>query len=132
MSLFINSPSHYTEEFGIDDEIYKMCSLIIHNIQVSSYTDVIDTIGITPMIAPISILESYNWKEIKYISLNYRMADISLISNYDEYCNGNIEVKKKLVIENIFESLKVIKKLLKGKFNYEQMVYDIESIVSTI
>lgn len=132
MSLFINSPSHYTEEFGVDDEIYKMCSLIIHNIQVSSYTDVLDTIGITPMIAPISILESCDWKEIKYISLNYRMADISLISNYEEYCSGNIEVKKKLIIENILESLKVIKKRLKGKFNYEQMVQDIESIVSSI
>lgn len=132
MSLFINSPSHYTEEFGVDDEIYKMCSLIIHNIQVSSYTDVIDTIGITPMIAPTSILESCDWREIKYISLNYRMADISLILNYDDYCSGNIGVKKKLIIENIFESLKVIKKRLKGKFNYEQMVQDIESIVSTI
>ena len=132
MSLFINSPSHYTEEFGVDDEIYKMCSLIIHNIQVGLYTDVIDTIGITPMIAPTSILESCDWKEIKYISLSYRMADISLISNYDEYCNGDIEVKKKLIIENIFESLKVIKKRLKGNFNYEQMVQDIERIVSAV
>jgi len=129
MSLFINSPSHYTEEYGVDDEIYKMCSLIIHNIHVSSYTDVLDTIGITPMIAPISVLESYNWKEIKYISLNYRMADISLISDYDAYCQDDLVKKKQIILDNIFQSLRVVKKRLRGKFDYEKMENDIKSIV---
>jgi len=100
---------------GIDDEIYKMCNAISKNIDVTHYTELIDTIGIVPIIAPLN----ERWEEEKKISLTYRMASIALKSNYDDYCNGDINNKKKMMIENILNSLKYVKKRLKGNFNYE-------------
>jgi len=132
MNFFINSPAYYTQENGVIDDIYKMCSLISKNINVQMYTNVIDTIGISPMIAPVDILNTSEWTERKYISLSYRFADIALVSNYEQYCNGDILVKKKMIVENIIESLKVIKKRLKGKFDYDLIVQDIQELLSDL
>lgn len=132
MNLFINSPAHYTQEYGIIDEIYNMCSTISRNINIKSYTDCIDTIGITPMIAPVDILSTSNWKERMYVSLTYQMCDISLKVDYQEFHGGDIFVKKQIILKNILDSLKVVKKKLKGKFDYEQAEKDILKLVGDI
>jgi len=125
MNLFLNSPSHYTQEFGVIEEVYVMCQYISQNVDVRKYTDCLDTIGIVPMIAPPEIIAETEWKEIKHISTRFRMANIALCTDYEEYCNADLNDKKKIVIENILDSLKVIKKKLREKFNYEQMEKDI-------
>lgn len=125
MNLFLNSPSHYTQEFGVIEEVYMMCQYISQNIDVRNYTDSLDTIGIVPMIAPSEIIDETEWKEIKHISTRFRMANIALCSDYEQFCNADLNDKKKIVLENILDSLKVIKKKLRGKFNYEQMEKDI-------
>ena len=132
MNLFINSPSHYTQEYGVVDEIYNMCLIISQNVDIKLYTECLDTIGITPMIAPNDILNSGEWKEVKYISLSYRMANISLISDYDAFLKGDVDMKKSIIVENILQSLKVIKKRLKGKFDYEQIEQDIKRLVNIL
>lgn len=129
MNLFINSPAHFTQEYGINEEIYNMCHKISENIDIKSYTEYLDTIGIIPMIAPIESLTLANWKEIKYISLPYRMASISLSCDYKDYVNGDIERKKQIVVENILQSLKCVKKRLKEKFDYEQLEKDIKELI---
>lgn len=129
MNLFINSPSYYTQEYGVIDEIYRMCAYISENIDIRLYTEWLDTIGITPMIAPVVVLNSGGWKEIKHVSFTYRMAGISLNSDYDAYCKGDITEKKRILMKNILQSLKVVKKKLKGKFDYEQMEQDIKMLV---
>lgn len=125
MNLFINTPAYYGKKHGIDEEIYKMCNHISKNIDVTRYTKHIDTIGIVPIIAP----KTEDWKEEKHISLTYRMASVSIREDYDEYCNADINTKKAIMIQNIKKSLFVVKKRLKGNFNYEQMVQDIESVL---
>ena len=130
MNLFINSPAYYTQENGVIDDIYRLCRMISLNIDVTLYTDTLDTIGITPIIAPEQILESGKWKEVRKISLTYRMANISLTSDYDSFLKADIMSKKKIIIENILKSLGVIKKRLKNKFDYEQMESDIKKLLS--
>lgn len=39
MNLFINSPSYYTQEYGVIDEIYRMCAYISENIDIRLYTE---------------------------------------------------------------------------------------------
>lgn len=129
MNLFINSPSHYTQEYGVIDEIYNMCSYISQNIDINDYTESIDTIGIVPMIAPIDVLNQVDWKEQKYVSRTYRMASISLISDYHSYCNGNVIEKKGIILDNIFRSLQEVKKQLKREFDYAQIERDIKVLV---
>ena len=130
LNLFINSPSYYTQENGVIDDIYQLCKIISCNIDVTLYTDALDTIGITPIIAPAQILESGKWKEEKKISLPYRMASISLISDYDSFLKADMISKKRIIIENILKSLGVIKRRLKGKFDYEKIENDIKRLVS--
>ena len=129
MNLFINSPSYYTQENGVIDDIYQVCRMISLNIDITLYTDALDTIGITPIIAPTQILESGKWKEEKKISLPYRMASISLISDYDSFLKADMMSKRKIIIENILKSLGIIKKRLKDRFDYEQMENDIKNLL---
>ncbi len=128
MNLFINSPSHYTQKYGVIDEVYAMCEYISKSIDIKNYTDAIDTIGIVPMIAPDIVLESADWKERKYVSTTYRMASISISSDYKQFYNGDVSVKKEIILKNILDSLKIVKKKLKGKFDYDQIERDILSI----
>ena len=130
VNLFINSPAYYTRENGVIDDIYQLCRMISRNIDITLYTDALDTIGITPIIAPTQILESGKWKEERRISLPYRMASISLISDYDSFIKADMMSKKEIILENILKSLAVIKRRLKDKFDYEQMKNDIKHLLS--
>ncbi len=130
VNLFINSPSYYTQENGVIDDIYQLCRVISRNIDITLYTDALDTIGITPIIAPTQILESGKWKEERRISLPYRMASISLISDYDSFIKADMMSKREMILENILKSLAVIKRRLKDKFDYEQMENDIKNLLS--
>lgn len=130
MNLFINSPSYYTREYGVIDEIYSFCNNISRNIDITCYTQCLDTIGIVPMIAPESVLTDLGWKKRTYISLTYRMADISLSSSFENYHLGDLEMKKKIMLENILASLKVVKKKLGTNFDYEGIERDIKKMVN--
>ncbi len=119
MNLHINSPSYYTTQYGVCDEIYQMCSLISRSIDVSKYTDCLDTIGILPIIAPKDLLDSGKYTETELISLTYRYASISISSDYDVFLNADIDEKKDIILHNIFNSLLIIKKRLKNQFDYK-------------
>lgn len=131
LNLFINSPSYYTQENGVIDEIYQLCRMISLNIDITSYTDALDTIGITPVIAPVQILENGNWKEERKISLAYRFASISLSSDYDSFHKADIVLKKEIITENVLRSLAVVKSKLKNNFNYAQIEEDIKTLLKT-
>lgn len=128
INLFINSPSYYTEEYGVMDDIYSLCKLISDRIDITLYTDALDTIGITPIIAPKQVLDS-GCKEVKMISMRYRMANISLYCDYNNFIKADLALKKVMIVENIIDSLYVIKKSLKNKFNYTQIVNDIKNLL---
>ena len=125
MNLFLNSPSHYTQEFGVIEEVYMMCEYISQNIDVRNYTNNLDTIGIMPMIAPSEIIEEITWKEIIYVSPRFRMANIAICSDYEQFCYADLKDKMDIILVNILDSLKLIKKKLRGNFDYAQMEKDI-------
>jgi hypothetical protein len=126
MNLFINSPSYYTQKFGVIDEIYTLSSVISKTMDISKYTDLIDTVGIVPIIAP----STENIKEIKKVSLPLRMASISLQINYEEFLNSGIETKKSLMVKNILDSLQVVAKKLKKQFDFERFEKDLAEVVN--
>lgn len=130
MNLFINSPSYYTREYGVDSEIYAFCNHISRNIDITKYTSSLDTIGVVPIIAPKNVLNELRWKNRTHISLTYRMADISISSDFEAYDRGNLQCKKKIITDNLFESLKIVKKKLRENFDYEEMKKDIETLIS--
>ena len=128
MSFYINSPIYYTQAHGLDEDIYKVCRLLEKNIDIKNYTPLLDTVGITPIVAPASEICDGKWKEVKYISLIYRMASISLHIDYLDYVSTND--REKIIIDNILNSLLVIKKRLKNGFDYERIEKDILTLVN--
>lgn len=129
MNLFINSPAYYTNRYGVIDEVYTFCNYISKNIDITCYTKCLDTIGVVPMIAPTDELSRIGWKNRTYISLTYRMADISVSSNFEMYHLGDIKLKKDIILDNILRSMKIIEKKLGKKFNYELLEQDILNLL---
>ena len=129
MGLNINSPAYYTSVYGVIDDVYKMCNDITRNIDISKYTSSFDHIGITPIIAPVEEIKNGKWNEVKKVLISSRLAIVSLYIDYDIYCNANMNEKRNLIIQNIFDSLLVVSKKSKNDFNYEKLVEDILNIV---
>lgn len=65
MELNINSPSYYTNEHGVEDEIYWMCRELSAFVREKEYSDIIKIIGIVPIIAPKSVIEKGLCKTLK-------------------------------------------------------------------
>lgn len=129
MSLNINSPAYYSSVYGVIEEVYRMCYDISNNIELNKYTNSFDHIGITPIVAPIEEINLGKWKETKKILFSSRLAIVSLHIDYEIYCNSNVNEKKQLILQNIFNSLLVVSKRIKNDFNYEKLVEDILNIV---
>lgn len=126
MNFFINSPVYYTQRYGIQDDIYKMCFYISNNINITKYTILIDTMAITPIIAPSELGPNKLRKEIIFA----RAADVSIPLSFEDYVDGDIDEKKKMIVENIINSAKILKKKLKSKFNLEMFLNDFEFLLS--
>lgn len=131
MILNINSPTYYTRKFGIDDELYSLSKQISNSVQKKQYSDVINTIGIVPIIAPQELLDEGMWKEKVHVSKPYQFADVQLCINYDEFINANNEVKRELYIKNILNSIRAVGKKLRKNFEAEEMINDILSAMES-
>lgn len=125
MVLNINSPAYYTNIYGIDDEVYWMCRELSDFVKGKNYSDIIDIVGVVPIIAPKDDIDKGLWKEVKKCDLKFRVATVSLQISFDDYIQSDIEKKKSLIIDNIIKSVKVISK--KGKFDFNDFKEDIIS-----
>ena len=103
-----------------------MCSYISSNTDITKYTTVIDTMAITPIIATRELGPDNLRKEIIFA----RAADISIPLSFEDYVDADIDEKKKMVIENIINSAKILKKKLKSKFNLKMFLNDLELLIS--
>lgn len=123
MELNINSPSYYTRQYGVIDDIYWMCREMAAYVRDKKYSDFVDIVGVTPVVAPKSVIEEGFWKERKHCELKYGFADASLYIDYEEFVNGDIDKKKQLIIKNILASVKAIHK--KAKIDFGEFEKDI-------
>ena len=87
-----------------------------------SYSEIIDIIGIIPIIAPKELLENGKYKEVKYCSVAHGFADVNLFVDYDKYIEANMDEKKALIVENVVDSVKAIK--TKGKIDFKRFKED--------
>lgn len=125
MVLNINSPAYYTNIYGIDDEVYWMCRELSDFVKGKKYSDIIDIVGVVPIIAPQEDIDKGLWKEVKKCDLKFRVATVSLQISFDDYIQSDIEKKKSLIIDNIIKSVNVISK--KGKLDFNNFREDIIS-----
>ena len=124
MELNINSPAYYKEVYGIDSEIYSLCQSLYQYFKEKKYSNLIDTIGIIPIIAPKELIEKGIYKEVKRCFVSYGFADVNLFIDYKTYVDADMEEKKSLIVKNVLTSVKSIK--TKGKIDYDAFVNDME------
>lgn len=117
MELNINSPSYYTRQYGVIDDIYWMCRELAAYVRNKKYSDLVNIVGITPIVAPENVIGEGAWKERRHCELKYGFAHVSLHIDYEEFVNGDIDKKKELIVKNVLASVKAIHKRAKIDFN---------------
>ena len=123
MQLNINSPAYFTKQYGVIDEIYKMCREISKYVENKQYSNIVNTIGITPIIAPKDIIEQGFFKQEKKCDIRYGFASVSLWIDYDEFLQSDLINKQIMIVKNILASIKTISR--KAKIDYKQFCEDI-------
>jgi len=127
--FLINPPMYYTREYGEVKEMEEFREKIKDRIDIKNYTDTLDTLWIHPIIAPKEEINKGLCQEDRYMSLINQMADISLQSDFEQFHNGDLIQKKRIIIDNVIRSLKMIRKKLGKKFDSDRMIVDIVALV---
>jgi len=124
MELNINSPAYFTNQYGVIDEIYTMCRGLSEFVKEKQYSELVNIVGITPIVAPKSLLDQGLFKEVRKCDLPYGFASVSLQMDYDTFISADVEKKKKMIIDNIEKSIKAIPK--KAKIDTDAFCSDVK------
>lgn len=123
MELNINSPAYFTDHYGIDDEVYKYCQQLHDFFRTREYSESMNIIGITPVIAPKEIYDQGMWKEkVQVVGLG-SCAIIDIRMDFDNYYNADSNGKIELIQQMIIRAVRKIKS--KGKFDWEKFRDDL-------
>ena len=123
MELNINSPAYFTNHYGIDDEVYKYCQQLHDFFRTREYSESMNIIGITPVIAPKEIYDQGMWKEkVQVVELG-SCAIIDIRMDFDNYYNADSNGKIELIQQMIIRAVRKIKS--KGKFDWEKFRDDL-------
>ena len=126
MELNINSPAYFTQEYGVDDEVYRYCQKCYLYFKDKEYSEVLKTIGICPIVAPDELCRQGAWKEsIRFIT-HARVASIWIRIDFDQYYNATSEGRIMLMKDAILRAVK--KTRSKGKFDYESFRRDLHDM----
>lgn len=123
MELIINSPAYFTDHYGIDEEVYKYCQQLHDFFRTREYSESMNIIGITPVIAPKEIYDQGMWKEkVQVVGLG-SCAIIDIRMDFDNYYNADSNGKIELIQQMIIRAVRKIKS--KGKFDWEKFRDDL-------
>lgn len=123
MELNINSPAYFTDHYGIDEEVYKYCQQLHDFFRTREYSESMNIIGITPVIAPKEIYDQGMWKEkVQVVGLG-SCAIIDIRMDFDNYYNADSNGKIELIQQIIIRAVRKIKS--KGKFDWEKFRDDL-------
>jgi hypothetical protein len=109
-------------------EIRSECEKLCQNINVRDYTDVLDKINITIDFSEYLGIKKRRKNNNVMISTYFKTANITTYVRLSQFYVLNSAEKKKLVLDNILSSLKLIEGKLKEKFNYFEMETDVLKI----
>lgn len=97
MELNVNSPAYFADHYGIDDEVYKYCQQLHDFFKPREYSESMNIIGITPVIAPKEIYDQGMWKEkVQVVGLG-SCAIIDIRMDFDNYYNADSNGKIELI-----------------------------------
>lgn len=94
MELNINSPVYYTTEYGVIDEIYRMCEEIRYWVKDKSYSPIVDIVGIIPIIVPKEVIGQGLCREHKRCEAKAGFASVCLQIDYETFVSADIQGKR--------------------------------------
>lgn len=129
MRLFISTEAQSSSGHIISN-IRNQIESRIGNIEVTNYTNDLDSIGIIINCFDKNFLSVGFGKTRKYISYKNRYADIRLNIPFEEFMEADKDKRVDMVKNNIYESIRIIDSKLNKKkrcsFDGERMIGDIE------
>lgn len=129
MRLFISTEAQSSSGHIISN-IRNQIESRIGNIEVTNYTNDLDSIGIIINCFDKNFLSVGFGKTRKYISYKNRYADIRLNIPFEEFMEADKDKRIDMVKNNIYESIRIIDSKLNKKkgcsFDGERMIRDIE------
>ena len=122
MELNINSPAYFSQQYGVDDDVYRFCQKAYLFFKGKEYSDVLHVVGIIPVVAPQEKYDSGKWKErIQFIG-NKSCVTITVRMDFDKYYEADSFSKVEQIKEVVLGAVKKIK--TRGKFDYSQFEKD--------
>ena len=125
MELNINSPLYYKDKYGIDDVIAAYCQDLHMYFKDKNYSDVLTTIGVIPILAPVDAYDKGEWKEhVSFIAGN-SVATVEIQMDLDLYLKATDEERILMYKDMILRAAKKVKS--KGKFDVDSFQRDLLS-----
>lgn len=87
------------------------------------YSPIVDIIGIVPIVAPKEVIEQGLCKESKKCEAKAGFASVSLLIDYETFVKADIDEKKRLIVNNVLASVKVVHS--RAKINFDEFHKDI-------
>lgn len=98
MELNINSPTYFTQQYGVNEGVYYYCKKCHEYFKYKEYSEILKVIGICPQCAPKDLYQKGMWKEkVRFIG-NGSCASVDIRIDFDQYYNATDE--EKLIIRN--------------------------------
>lgn len=126
MELNINSPSYFSEHYGVDDDVYRFCREVYSFFKDKEYSETLHTIGIMPSIAPKEVYDSGKWKESVQLVGNKSCAIIYIRMDFTKYYEADGMGKIEQMKEAVLKGVKKIK--ARGKFDFASFEKDFDEM----
>ena len=130
MKIEIRPPCYYSQHHAVDEEITGMARMISAYMEDRSYSEIISTVDIVPVVAPENILEEGLWEEEVMLTRSTGRISVFKYIDYLKYLNGSAEKRKKLTVKCILEAVKLIRSKPGTKFDVNQFGIDLLGLLN--
>lgn len=123
MELNVNSPAYFTQHFGVDDRVYRMCRETGEFLRDREYSEMLSVIGIVPVAAPDELFADGTWSEgVRFLN-NREVAAVRIKLDFERYRDGDSAARVRMMREVILKAGKKVKS--GGKFDWESFARDL-------
>ncbi len=95
---------------------------------INDYGDAVSEIAIIPTIFSAEFLTALPYKERKRFSPKTKVGEFRLRIDYDKFVKANEDSKRRLIVQNIIDSIRILKTKVKKGFDGDKLEKDIREL----
>ena len=111
-------------------ELQKEFSPLLSRLRDLNYGESLKSIGIISILMPDDFYVDGGYKERKYYNKKKKEADIRLRMDYKKFLLASRTDRRRLYISHILDAIRIAGVLAGVEFNYEQLMEDVELVLS--